>query len=619
MKPGARRVCAPAGDKLALPDGYQGYALDAVPGLKYTFDGAKLTLDISAPPEAFEASALDSGRDVGPLPNQAPPGFYVNYNLSGLRSSDSGISYGAFVESVAFNSLGSLVNGGILRGDKVQNELIRAETYFQKDLPGSMETLVLGDAIGSGGAWSRPARFGGIRWARNFSLRPGYIVFPIPSFSGSAALPSTIDVLINNQLRQRQTVNPGPFQLSNLPVVTGAGEINLVVRDMLGVERVVTQRYYTSPALLASGLSDFSFEPGLLRENFGNQSFDYSSPFGAGTGRQGLNDKLTGEARLELQQNRQAGGVGLAGLLGTFAVAQAAAYSNANGEQGGQYLLGLSRSTQRGGGSVLWQYFDRGYNQFASLPDEIRPKNRFSAGYGMLLFWGATSGVSYISQSSWDGDQFQLASANLSLSLPWNMYLSVFASRQLDENKGWSGGLNLTMPLGSLTSVSFSSSRDTHGLFTNALQASQSAPQGPGLGWRVRTSDDPDQLLQGGGTLNTNYGQVTADANMGKDSTALRLGASGSIGWLQGMPFATRAIGHGSFALVKVGDLKDVPVYRSNQIVATTNGNGLALVSDLLPYQKNQLTIDPGELPFDIEIKGVKEMPLPYARSGLVV
>jgi len=119
---------------------------------------------------------------------------------------------------VAFNSLGSLVVNGVARGNNDQSELIRADTYVQKDLPGPMETLVMGDAIGSGGAWSRPARFGGIRWARNFSLQPGYITFPMPSLSGSAALPSTIDVLVNNQRRQSQNVEPGPFDLTNIPV-----------------------------------------------------------------------------------------------------------------------------------------------------------------------------------------------------------------------------------------------------------------------------------------------------------------------------------------------------------------------------------------------------------------
>ena len=248
-------------------------------GLQYKLDSGRLALDITAPAETFEASTLDDGRGGEAPPNKAPPGFYFNYNLNATGSTDSNYnSYGAFLEGVAFNGWGSLVSSGVVRGNSDQNELIRADTYWQKDLPGPMETLVLGDTIGSGGAWSRPARFGGIRWARNFALRPGYITFPMPSLSGSAALPSTIDVLVNNQRQQSQTVEPGPFDLTNVPVVTGAGQINLVVRDMLGVETLVTQSYYTSPRLLAKGLSDFSFEAGALRENYGSQSNDYNSP-----------------------------------------------------------------------------------------------------------------------------------------------------------------------------------------------------------------------------------------------------------------------------------------------------------------------------------------------------
>ncbi|CAA9892815.1 Outer membrane usher protein [Candidatus Methylobacter favarea] len=610
----------PVGEKLALPDGNQGYALDAVPGLQYQLDSGRLALDITAPAEAFEASALDQARGGEAPPNPAPPGFYFNYNLTGTRSGSNGLSYGAFVEAVAFNGWGSLVLNGLMRGDDKQRRLIRTDTYWQTDLPGSMETLVLGDAIGTGGAWSRPARFGGIRWARNFALRPGYFTFPLPSLSGSAALPSTVDVLINNQRQQSQTVAPGPFAITNVPVVTGAGEVNLVVRDLLGVETLVTQSYYTSPRLLAEGLSDFSFEAGWLRENFASQSLDYGAGFAAGTWRQGFNGALTGEARLELQLHRQAAGLELAGLLGHFAVGRAAAaFARADGELGGHYLLGLERRSLGGSGSLQGEHFDRGYVQFGALPHEIRPRDRFTAGFGMPLLLGVSAGVSYISQSNWDGDPFQLATANLGFSLPWNMYLNAFASKQLNEDNGWSGGLNLILPLGAQRSVSASSNRATDGRLTNALLASQSVSQGPGLGWRVRISDDANQQLQAGGTLNSDYGQVTADFNLGNNDTALRLGANGSIGWLQGLPFTTRNIGHGSFAVVKVGDIKDVPVYRSNQIAATTNSSGLALVPNLLPYQKNRITIEPGELPFDVEIKGVKAMALPYARSGVLV
>ena len=60
-------------------------------------------------------------------------------------------------------------------------------------------------------------------------------------------------------------------------------------------------------------------------------------------------------------------------------------------------------------------------------------------------------------------------------------------------------------------------------------------------------------------------------------------------------------------------------MYRSNQVVATTNSKGLALVTGLRPYQRNQLSLDPDELPFNLQIEGVEEIVTPYARSGVFV
>ncbi|MCL7422345.1 MAG: fimbria/pilus outer membrane usher protein [Methylobacter sp.] len=322
---------------MALPDGNQGYVLDAVPGLQYKLDSGRLALDINAPAEAFEASALDQARGSEAPPNPSPPGFYFNYNLTGTRSDNNGLSYGAFVEAVAFNGWGSLVTNGVMRGDDNQRQLIH--TYWQTDLPGSMETLVLGDTIGTGGAWSRPARFGGIRWARNFALRPGYFTFPMPSISGSAALPSTVDVLVNNQRQQSQTVAPGPFAITNVPVVTGAGEVNLVVRDLLGVETLVTQSYYTSPRLLARACRIFPSRPVCCAK--------------------------TSAARASTMARALPPALG-ARVLTTLAPAKLAwNYS--------------------GSGSLQGEHFDSGYVQFGALPHEIRPRDRFTAGYGMPL------------------------------------------------------------------------------------------------------------------------------------------------------------------------------------------------------------------------------------------
>ncbi len=128
---------------------------------------------------------------------------------------------------------------------------------------------------------------------------PGYITYPTPSISGSAALPSTVDLLVNNRRQETSALQPGPFDLTNVPVVTGAGQMQLIVRDLLGRETVINQNYYLAPALLSPGLSDFSYEAGSLREQYGTRSNGYGAAFGAGTYRLGLTDALTAEVRGE--------------------------------------------------------------------------------------------------------------------------------------------------------------------------------------------------------------------------------------------------------------------------------------------------------------------------------
>ncbi len=80
-------------------------------------------------------------------------------------------------------------------------------------------------------------RYSGVRYARDFTLAPSYISYPMPSISGSAALPSTVDVLINDRRTASSTVQPGPFELTNVPTVNGAGQMQVVVRDLLGAKR----------------------------------------------------------------------------------------------------------------------------------------------------------------------------------------------------------------------------------------------------------------------------------------------------------------------------------------------------------------------------------------------
>jgi len=41
-------------------------------------------------------------------------------------------------------------------------------------------------------------RLGGAQIATDFSLRPDLVTFPVPIVAGSVAVPSNVDVLVNN-------------------------------------------------------------------------------------------------------------------------------------------------------------------------------------------------------------------------------------------------------------------------------------------------------------------------------------------------------------------------------------------------------------------------------------
>jgi outer membrane usher protein len=615
------RLRLPDREPLLLPDDQYGYALESVAELTYKLDYGQLTLTITAPASAFTGSEINRHSVAASLPDTVRPGVYLDYDSS-VSSGDYGYqSHGLLLEGIAFGRWGSVVSGLVLTGNQQRNQVVRTESYWRKDLPGPMETLVLGDTVGDGGAWSRPARYTGIRWARDFSLRPGFISMPMPTLSGTAALPSTIDVLINNRRQKTEQVNPGPFELTNVPVTNGAGEINLIVRDLLGRESIINQSYYSSPRLLAKGLSDFSVEAGFLRESYGRLSNDYGSAFIAVTRRYGLTPALTGETRFEIQPHRQAVGGDVVALLGSFATVEASvATASTEHIRGNHYLFGLERRASRGSGSLRWEYFDRDFVRFAAFPNEIRPRERLSAGLGTLLPGNVSAAINYTAQTSWDDDRLDLLTVNLGVTLLDGIYLSSYVSQDLDLERGWSAGVTVNLSRGGRRTASASTSRGSNRNTVNRAELSRSAPGGgTGSGWRLSVSDDPDQRWRGGVTRNTSGGSFSAEASGTASGRAFRLGASGSVGWLGGHAFAARSIGAGSFAVVKVGSIEDVPIYRSNQLIAITNGSGMALVPDLLPYQANQLTIDPVELPFDIKIQSVKEIAVPFARSGLLV
>jgi outer membrane usher protein len=618
---------APLAQTAALSDGTPAFALDAVPGATYRINRQSLSLEINAPATAFVGSTLGLQDSVAVPPPRPQPGAMLNYDLS-LTQSGGSSSSGAALEAVAFNGFGNIVTSALVSDNASGRSVTRLDTYWRYDLPQRMETLVVGDTVGVGGGWSRPVRYGGIRWGRDFGMRPGFVTLPQISLAGETALPSTVEVLVNNARRLSQPVQPGPFDLNNVPIVTGAGEIGLVVRDLLGRETVVRQSYYASPLLLAPGLTDFSFESGWLRTGFGRDNA-YGDGFGAGTWRQGLTNRLTGELRLELQRERRAAGMELSGLLGAWGVTRVALAASSSGRQGphesgGLVQAGIERSTPQGGGVLQFEHASRGFAPFGEVTGSAavsqRARDRWLLSMGGPLWDAVSGGVSYVRQTRWDGDQVQMLGLSLSLPVWQRASMSMSVNKRLDGDHGLIASASISLPLDNGIQTASRVERSTDGHVNGAVSAMRNPPAGPGFGWRVQAASTESQRAQVGLQYNTSQAEWALDAVAdARGQVATREGGRGTVGWLDGMAFASRPVGQGSVAVVKVSGIEGVPVKRANQVVAETDARGLAFVPGLLPWQKNQIEIDPVDLPLDVEVANTTQEVTPYARSGVVV
>ncbi|WP_267124752.1 fimbria/pilus outer membrane usher protein, partial [Xanthomonas sacchari] len=94
--------------------------------------------------------------------------------------------------------------------------------------------------------------------------------------------------------------------------------------------------------------------------------------------------------------------------------------------------------------------------------------------------------------------------------------------------------------------------------------------------------------------------------------------ASGGVAWIGGGWFPGRDLDQ-AFALVSTGGVADVPVLLENRPIGRTDARGFLLVTPLLAWQHNRLSIDPMRLPPELRPEQVDQIVVPRDRTGVVV
>ena len=609
----------------AVPLRHEGksyYRLDDLPGATALVDEQRLTMQITTRPEAFVSTV-----DVVRAPQFPPPtlthtGGFLNYQLSATQFEHDRTDNGAF-EAGFFSKFGVLTSSVLAPELGSPRDWVRLDSTFTVDYPEKLTSIRFGDTLSRPGTWGRPIRLGGVQYGTNFNVQPGFIRQPVLEAAGSATVPSTVDVFVNNALARRTAVPPGPFSITNIPAINGAGEVRLVVTDLLGRQQIITQPYYGSIQLLKRGLEDFSYEAGLTRRDFAIESDHYGPPIGAATYRRGFTDAVTGELHAE-----GSAGVRTVGPTGVFRAGNvglvSGTYAIGHSDQGVGHLVGagIEHTETKYNFSAIGQWATPAFRQVGMGADEL-PKNRqttLTAGYNLGTL-GAVSATRVVQDQR--GQPFaEVVTFSYNVPIGRIASFSVNVQRIAGENGSTGIHASLTIPLGELTTASLAADRtrtNATGKLENvqSLLLQKSPPLGDGYGYRVQAREKD---LLAAGTLQTPVGIYTAEGSRTGDNhdQALRLGAEGGIATIGGYYFASRSM-NDSFGVVRIADYPNVRVLQDNQVVARTDKDGYAVVPRLRPYDRNQISLDARDLPMDAVLGSLKLDAVPYYRSGVLL
>ena len=610
--------------------GQRYWPLSAIPGYRATTNLANQSVELQFSPQAFAATTLSSDKVKRPVPSPVLPSVQFSYDISYSQSHQRSapsvedlsalteIGYSSQMGVITSSAIGHNLTGSTALGNRTQ--WLRLETTLTRDMPELNSTLRLGDSSTRVGMLGNNVYFGGVQFGTNFGLTPGFVHQPLPSLTGLSAAPSTVQLYVNDVLRQVSSVPAGPFAIENFPNLSGGGDARVVVTDQLGRQTVYQQSFFTNSQLLAPGLNDWSAEAGSVRRNLGAASGDYGPGFVNGLWRHGYSNNLTLEGRAAVSSSLKLFELGAVTglpfqLLGRAAIANS---HDKNLGSGTQELFGVDHQGLRLNGSLEVQGASINYRDLGQDTAVTPIKRQIAGNLSYANERLGSFGVGYARISNYSNPPITTISGNYSIRIGQTGNLNFNVSRAQSQISSTSVGVTFTMLLekNRVATGYFNHSGDTTDTYATFAQ---SPDMNNPLGWRVLAGQLQNQSHQEGGVNYLGqYGNLTGDVSTTPNQTAVRLGASGSVVLADDHWFATRRMTN-SFAVAEIKDYGDVGVGIGSTMLTKTDRTGVALIPNLTAYQSNSIRLNAEDLPISAEIDSIERDVVPSWRSGVKV
>ncbi|MCH2009667.1 fimbria/pilus outer membrane usher protein [Acinetobacter nosocomialis] len=562
----------------------QWVCINELKGIQFKYLENEQSLNLQVPSSMLSDYSVDlngqSTTNTNLLKMKPLNAAILNYSLYHTITNDESIFSGS-AEGIFNSALGNFSSGVLYNGSNENSyshqKWVRLESKWQYVDPEKVRIYTLGDFISNSSDWGSSVRLAGFQWSSAYTQRGDIVTSALPQFSGSAALPSTLDLYVNQQKIYSGLVPSGPFDIKQLPFISG-NEVTLVTTDATGQQIITKKPYYFSSKILAKGINEFSVDVGVPRYNYGLYSNDYDdATFASGAIRYGYSNSLTLSGGVEASTDGLTNlGIGFAkNLFGVGVINADIAASQYKDENGYSALVGLEGRISKNISfntsyrKVFDNYFDlarvsqirylkdnqisaepQNYLSYSALADEIIRAGinyNFYAGYGVYVGYN---------QIKYSDNSYKLLSANLSGSLNknWGFYSSAYKDYENHKDYGIYFALRYTpsTKVNAITSFSNDSGKTTYRQEVNGF----SDPHIGSFGWGGYVERDQDAHTNNAsiyGSYRARAAYLTGRYNRIGDNDQVALSATGSLVAAAGRIFAANEIGDGYAVVTNAG------------------------------------------------------------------
>jgi len=628
------------------PPGLKCADLSAIEGSRAAFIFSSQRLDLSFPQVAVKTLV----RGYVP-PSQWDEGInaaILNYGFSGIRDlAHSGHDRG----DSQFLSLRPGVNLGAWRLRNFSTwtqthgqdgQWNNVYTYAQRNIIPLRSQLVLGDSNAPSEVFDS-VPFRGVQLASDDEMLPDSLRGYAPIIRGIARSNSAqVIVRQNGYVIYQTTVAAGAFEITDMYPTGGNGDLHVTVEESDGSVQNMIVPFASLPVLQREGRLRFSLTGGQYR------SYDHSvgqQPFLQGTAIYGLTQGLTVYGGVQASDHYRSVAAGLGQNIGTWgAVSADITHSQGKADSepaaSGQAMrLRYSKSLAETGTYVTiagYRYATDGFYTLSDVLDTYRSqggspraeRKRNRAELTLNQDLGEDHGyltAGAVQENYWNSN-LQTASYSMGYTNSWNG-ISYSMNYAYNRNTGVSSGsrgqhyerdqvlsLSVSIPLSRWMGNTYASYSLTHSKSGGTLQSAGlagTALADNNLNWGVSQSAASNGRGNSGyarASYRATYGELNGGYSYGRDQKSLNYGVEGALvahadGLTAGQPVGE------TFALVKVPGADGVSI--NNRTGVSTDFRGYALVPDVMPFRRNDLTLNTQTLKDNVDLKQTSQHVVP--------